>query len=81
VDYKASLHVRDGIMDVHALNLFLSFEEICSRLGLWAESVGWQKGEKSFYRITGQTFNKDMQRRYDGQALIQERLRDDTDEQ
>ena len=79
-DYRASLHVRDGVIDVHALNLFLSFEEICSRLGLWAESVGWQKGEKSFYRITAHKMSRDMQRRYDGQALIQANQFRDIDE-
>lgn len=50
--YRASKHVRQGVADVHAYNLFLSFEEICCRLGLWAESVGWAKCEDAYHRLT-----------------------------
>ena len=51
--YRASKYVRQGVVDEHVYNLFMDFEEICCRLGLWDESVGWFALASAFHRITG----------------------------
>lgn len=50
--YRAYKNVFQGIADEHAYNMFLSFEEICCRIGLWENSVGWLECNKAFHRLT-----------------------------
>ena len=50
--YRASRHVVPGIADEHAYNMFLSFEEICCRMGLWDNSMGWINLAQAFNRLT-----------------------------
>lgn len=50
--YRASEHVEQGVANEHAYNMFLSFEEICCRLGLWDNSIGWLKCQTAYHRLT-----------------------------
>jgi len=50
--YRAYKYVKQGIANTHAYNLFLSFEEICHRLGLWPHSIGWWSCSTGFKRLT-----------------------------
>jgi hypothetical protein len=50
--YRAYYYVRQGIADEHAYNMFMSFEEICCRVGLWENSVGWMPLVAAFSRLT-----------------------------
>ncbi len=52
ITYYASRHVRRGIADEHAYNLFLSFMSKCTRLKLWQEHLSWIKTEAAFHRLT-----------------------------
>ncbi len=56
--YRASKYVVKGIADEHAYNMFLSFEEICCRMGLWDNSVGWQRCNSAFHRLTREMQSK-----------------------
>ena len=71
--YRASRHVRLGVPDEHAYNLFLSFEEICCRLGLWAESVGWKKIQNAHFRLTKDMRNGNAKRKHEAQKFVQDR--------
>lgn len=50
--YRAMRFVQKGVADEHAYNMFLSFEEICCRIGLWDQSVGWLPLNMAFKRLT-----------------------------
>lgn len=50
--YRASQHVRLGVPDEHAYNMFLSVMEQCHRLGLWTDHISWIKSQQAFYRLT-----------------------------
>lgn len=51
-NYRAYRNITLGVANEHAYNMFLSFEEICCRLGLWDNSVGWLECNKAFRRLT-----------------------------
>jgi hypothetical protein len=51
-NYQAGRHVKPGVPDEHAYNLFLSFMAKCTNLGLWEDHIPWGKSQTAFYRLT-----------------------------
>lgn len=70
--YRASRHVRLGVPDEHAHNMFLSVLEQCCRLGLWAEHIHWTKAQNAFQRLTHQMRIGNIQRKRDVQTYLDE---------
>jgi len=69
--YRASRHVRLGVPDEHSYSLFLSFENICNRLGLWESSVHWSKVQGAFHRLTQDMKNNHIKTKRHVQELLQ----------
>lgn len=69
--YRASRHVRLGVPDEHAYNMFLSVMEQCSRLGLWEKPIPWLDIQIAFHRLTNQMRLSNTARKRYAQAFLQ----------
>lgn len=69
--YRASDHVVLGVPNEHSYNMFLSFENICSRLGLWETSISWKKSQVAFHRLTQNMKNINIQRKRYAKEYLQ----------
>lgn len=49
--YRASWFVTERQSDEHPYNLYASFEEMCCRLGLWADRIHWAMRLSGYHRI------------------------------
>lgn len=55
--YRASWFVTARERDEHSYNLYAHFEEMCCRLGLWADRVHWNARLSGYNRIMNEMNN------------------------
>lgn len=55
--YRASWFVTARERDEHSYSLFTHFEEVCCRLGLWADRVQWNTRLSGFHRIMNERYS------------------------
>lgn len=68
--YRASRHVRLGVPDEHAYNMFLSVMAMCTRLGLWGDHISWIKSQQAFHRLTATLKGEHTKRKRNAQDLL-----------
>ena len=62
--YRAAKHVRMGVPDEHAYNMFLSVMTICYRLGLWETVLRENRLHSTWLRLTYDMMMSHLKRKH-----------------